>query len=50
MISYCKNLFRMTKATLNEVHQAIFEYLPISQDSEGVYLHWQLLFVAAEKL
>ncbi|NEQ72675.1 MAG: class I SAM-dependent methyltransferase [Okeania sp. SIO2C9] len=50
MISYCKNLFRMTKATLNEVYQVIFEYLPVTQDSAGVHLHWQLLFVTAQKL
>lgn len=49
LIVYCKNLFRMTKATLQQVSSAISEHLKVTHDTNGCYLHWQLLFVTADK-
>jgi len=49
MILYCRDLFRMTKASLPQVHEAVLEYLPVSREKAEVHLHWQLIFATARK-
>jgi cyclopropane fatty-acyl-phospholipid synthase-like methyltransferase len=49
MRSYCQTLFRMTKATPEEVDTAIRDHLEIIRTSRGVHLAWSLLTVSADK-
>lgn len=49
MRHYCSALFRMTKATLDEVDSAIRDHLEIIRTSRGVHLVWSLVTVCADK-
>lgn len=49
MVQYCKSLFRMTKASLDEVDTAIRDHLEVRSTVQGVCLNWSLITVCADK-
>ena len=49
MIAFSKLLFRMEKASLDQVEQAIDEYLGSISVSSGIGMPWSLIFASATK-
>ena len=44
MIWFCQTLFRMGKATPQQVEQEIDRYLQVTESPSGVHLHWSLIY------
>jgi SAM-dependent methyltransferase len=44
LVWFCKTLFRMTRATLDQAAAELHRYLRIDSDDDGARLHWTLAF------
>ena len=49
LVEYCKALFGMARASLDEVEAAVNEYLEVYNTTQGVALGWSLVTVCADK-
>ena len=49
MVRFCKTIFRLTKASFDQVEQAITENLEVTTSSRGLHLWWSLVVVSAVK-
>lgn len=47
LVWYCKTLFRMTRAGLDDVEAELRRYLRIDVDSAGARMHWSLAYATA---
>ena len=49
LVSYCKTLFRMDKASREQVAESIDRYLAVTDSETGAHLEWSLVHAAADK-
>lgn len=47
---YCKNLFRLTRASVKKVRQEVNEALAITSSSSGCHMEWSLIYAAGDKI
>jgi len=50
LVWFCKTLFRMTRAGLDEVASELRRYLSIDVDGAGAHLHWSLVYATAVRV
>lgn len=49
LISFCKTLFRMDRATLDQTEAAVDRYLTVTESETGAHLGWSLVHAAGDK-
>jgi SAM-dependent methyltransferase len=49
MVFFCRTLFRMQKASLDEVKEAIYDHLTVDTIDEGVGMEWALIYASGVK-
>lgn len=49
LLGYCKDLFGLTKASLEQVHTEITKSLEVIVSTKGAQLTWSLLYAAGNK-
>lgn len=49
MVAFCKDLFRMTRASLAEVERALADHLAFAAEAEGVALAWGLTYARGRR-
>ncbi len=49
LISFCKTLFRMDRASLQQTAESIDRYLTVTESESGAHLDWCLVHAAADK-
>lgn len=49
LVTFCKTLFRMTKATKHDVDQALSKHMQIDVTPESARLHWALIYASGNK-
>lgn len=49
LVSFCKTLFRMDQATLQQAADSIDKYLTVTESETGVHLDWCLVHAAGDK-